>query len=56
MAESQKALAGKGEAPESSQAFFAALLQANRGSCDCKTCKILRKMGDDMSSDFLEEE
>jgi len=56
MATEQGQIPTRGEPPESSQAFFAALLQANRGDCDCKTCQILRKMGDDMTSQFLEGE
>lgn len=35
-----------------SRAFFAALLEANKGSCDCATCKILKSVADDMTTEF----
>jgi hypothetical protein len=39
-------------APEASEAFFAALIAASREDCDCKTCKILKKLADSIVSKY----
>jgi len=31
---------------EASEAFFAALISAAKENCECKTCKILKKLAD----------
>jgi len=37
-----------------SRAFFAALLEANKSTCECKCVKILRKMSAQMTKEFDE--
>jgi len=36
-----------------SRAFFAALLEAKGSQCDCKVCKILKRIADDMTKEFV---
>lgn len=38
-----------------SRAFFAALLAACRGSCECEVCEILRGVADSMSAEFTQK-
>lgn len=38
------------------QGITVAMFTAARGDCDCRTCKILRKMMDQLADSFLEEE
>ena len=38
-----------------SRAFFAALLAAQKGNCECDTCKILKSIGDDLTKEFTGE-
>ena len=40
------------ELTEASEAFFAALLAAQSSNCDCKTCKILRKLAQSVLSKY----
>jgi len=40
------------EMPEASEAFFAALLAAQSSNCDCKTCKILRKLAESILAKY----
>lgn len=35
-----------------SKGFMAALLKAGKGDCSCEPCKILRKIGDEMTKGF----
>jgi len=37
------------------QAVYLAQLQANKGNCQCNTCKILRKATEQMTADFLQD-
>ena len=37
---------------ELSEAFFAALLAAQRSDCDCETCQILRSVADQLISKY----
>jgi len=39
---------------DASQAFFAALLSASMGDCNCKTCRILRKLAKDILDQYEE--
>ena len=38
------------------QGVFLAQLEAVKGTCQCKTCLILRKISDDMTEQFLQPE
>ena len=35
-----------------SRAFFAALLEAQKSTCDCKVVKILKRVGEDITKEF----
>lgn len=41
---------------EVSGGFFAALLAANKSNCDCDTCKILRKISNEMTKNYMPKE
>ena len=48
-----------GVEPESdtvSRAFMAALLMAARKNCNCETCKILRRVADEVAKEFVSED
>lgn len=49
MAEVQPGLMGEGKIP---RAFFAALLEAQKSSCDCKCVKILKTVAEEMTKEF----
>jgi len=40
---------------EASQAFFAALLNAATSQCECKTCKILKKLAQKLAAKYDEQ-
>jgi hypothetical protein len=49
---------GLADEPEDNQGqyFTAALVAAIKGDCKCKTCKIIRKMGDSLTSPYDDDD
>jgi len=39
-----------------SRAFFAALLEAQKSTCKCKTVRILQRIAKDMTKEFVSED